>query len=271
MTQAKTCAIQKILLIFNEAKERVRQQLPVLMAACQTEGLQVSSHPLDSLGNIKVPTCDAIVSVGGDGTLLSTARYAHNMNKPLLGINCGHLGFLTPYAVQDFIQALPHLHQGLYKTTRRYLIQAQDASKSTFYALNDIVIKSKALRLVPLSVYINEGICVTRTRSDGMIFCTATGSTAYNLSASGPVLHPTSRMWCMTPICPHDFFNRTLVFDHTTTLRIESEDDTEIVTDGKRMPDKRLPLILHIAKKIVTFIKPDHFSFFENLRSKFNW
>ena len=133
------------------------------------------------------------------------------------------------------------------------------------------MLKSKALRLIVLEAHLPSGTLVTRARSDGMIFCTSTGSTAYNLSAHGPVLHPSSNAWCMTPICPHDFFNRTMVFDNSVQLTIASNDNIEVVCDGKKVPQITFPLIIGITEETISFIQPDNFSYFDNLRAKFNW
>ncbi|MDR2396822.1 MAG: NAD(+)/NADH kinase [Puniceicoccales bacterium] len=271
MHNTKTIPIRRMVLVVNEVKQSVQQQLPSILENCNRAGMHTTMHPLSQLDILKTDDYDAIVSVGGDGTLLSVVPYALATKKTIIGVNCGRLGFLTMYSVEDFVQALPLFLQGNYKTVRRHILQAQTCDRTTFFALNDIVIKSKALRLVPLDVYLNSGVWVTHARSDGMIFCTSTGSTAYNLSAHGPVLHPSSSTWCMTPICPHDFFNRTLVFDNSIHLYVKTKEDVEVVVDGKKLPNIKLPLTLGIAKKTIVFTQPDNFSYFENLRTKFNW
>ncbi len=271
MYNTKNTPIQKLIIILNETKFKARQQVPTLQKLLAQFGIQTSTYTLYQLASIPFDTCDAIMSVGGDGTILSLAPYALRHQKPIIGINCGHLGFLTMYSIQALSEHLPNLVKCDYQPSSRHLLKAVTGDQSVLFALNDIVLKSRALRLVNLEIELPSGLLVTRTRSDGMIFCTSTGSTAYNLSAHGPVLHPSSSTWCMTPICPHDFFNRTLVFDNSIQLVIHSKDNVEVVRDGRKYPSPLLPLTIGIAEETVSFVQPNDFSYFDNLRTKFNW
>ncbi len=178
--------------------------------------------------------------LGGDGTLLLAAKRLVAWNKPLLGVNLGHLGFLTEVEVPDLFAALPlFLSQGYQLDVRRLLaaeVVRQDRVLVRYEAMNDMVVtKGPFARLVNLETFVNEAY-VTTYPADGIIVATPTGSTAYSLSAGGPILTPDLSVLVITPICPHSFFDRSVVIDATQTVKIRvraMHRDTLLTVDGQ--------------------------------------
>lgn len=167
-----------------------------------------------------------LIVLGGDGTLLSAARRAAEHGAlPILGVNLGHLGFLTELEEGDLLTALPDLLAGRYEIDERTILEcaihAEGAEPERFLAVNDIVVtKGPFARLIRLSLAADAGPVVSY-RGDGMIVSTPTGSTAYSLSAGGPVLHPQVQGILVTPICPHTFYSRPLLVAASERLRLD--------------------------------------------------
>ncbi len=160
--------------------------------------------------------CDVILAVGGDGTILRVAKQAAIFDKPVLGINAGHLGFMASLEKNE-LSRLSLLLAGDYRVERRMMLKAevQDSREGCFYCLNDAVISyGKFSQMIDLSVFV-EGQEL-HYRADGIIFSTPTGSTAYSLSAGGPVVDPSLHAIVMTPICPHSMAARPLVIGATS-------------------------------------------------------
>lgn len=182
---------------------------------------------------------DIIITLGGDGTFLHTAHHFIGTGIPLLGINIGKLGFLTELEISEIERAFNFLFQGNYEVERRMLLQAKviregrEVYKS--HALNDIVVNRGAnSRMVNLKVFINNEI-VNSYRADGIILATPTGSTAYSLSAGGPIVNPMIRAILITPICPHTLYIRPMVISDRENIKLitSSEDRMKITTDGR--------------------------------------
>lgn len=167
-----------------------------------------------------------LIVLGGDGTLLSAARRAAGHGGvPILGVNLGHLGFLTELEEGDLLTALPELLEGRYEIDERMILEcaihAEGSEPERFLAVNDIVVtKGPFARLIRLSLAAEAGPVVSY-RGDGMIVSTPTGSTAYSLSAGGPVLHPQVQGILVTPICPHTFYSRPLLVAASERLRLD--------------------------------------------------
>ncbi len=172
-------------------------------------------------------TSDFIISLGGDGTLLGIGRKACEYDTPILGINLGTLGYLTTEDKTHAERAIDAVLNGVYRLEKRILIRTflktQENEKEKIVALNDICITRGALsKILEFEIYINEEQ-IYSIRADGIILCTPTGSTAYNLSAGGPILKADGDMICITPIAPHTFLNRPMVVSAEDTIRIEFE------------------------------------------------
>ena len=209
----------------NLPKEKVRALLPKLVEFCRAEEIPVV-FPREIAESFGVPGYDQedpgslaqlsmAMTLGGDGTILRAARYVTQLNIPLLGVNLGKLGFLTEVAAPDLYPALLKIKRGEYILEKRNMLQLTvwQGEKMTCkaHALNDMVLESSdRSRLTRMSLKIN-GEPTANAPSDGLIIATATGSTAYSLSAGGPVVHPSLKASIITPICPHALHARPLV------------------------------------------------------------
>ncbi len=183
--------------------------------------------------------CDIIIAIGGDGTILKASSYASSFNKPLMGINTGRLGFMASMEI-DELDMLSRLKTHDYTVETRMMLDAavmrDNMVISEHTALNDVVVSRPYSKITDYSVF-TDGIAVSSMRSDGMVFATPTGSTAYALSAGGPILEPSTECIQLTPICPHSLFSRTMVFTAERTLEVRHYADDDLVyfsVDGKK-------------------------------------
>lgn len=198
-------------------------------------GTEVAHRPIGEWG-----AAEFVVVLGGDGTLLRAAKELSGHGRPLLGVNLGHLGFLTEVEVPDVYAALAEFLEGRYVVDERMMLAAavrrHGEEVARFQALNDVVVtKGPFARLVDLEAYV-DGSFVTTYRGDGLIVSTPTGSTAYSLSAGGPVVNPNLEVVLLTPICPHSFFDRSIVIGDSSTVqvRVRTEHrDTLLTVDGQ--------------------------------------
>ncbi|MEI6848334.1 MAG: NAD(+)/NADH kinase [Chlorobiaceae bacterium] len=187
--------------------------------------------------------CDAFISLGGDGTLLFTSHYA--MTKPVIGINVGYLGFLTEFTQDEMFRAIENVLKGNYSIHNRSQLQASIHVDSKFYlfkALNDVVIEKGTYPRIPTFVITLDGELLSSYRADGIIIATSTGSTAYSMSAGGPIIAPKSNVFVITPICPHMLTVRPIVIS-----------DEKIIEISVNAPDGHFPLNCdgHLWKMLV--------------------
>lgn len=185
--------------------------------------------------------CDMAVTVGGDGTIIHAAKYAARADKPLIGVNVGRLGFVAGIEPEN-IQELTRLLDGDYGIQRRMLIDVtvehENGDSETYIAVNDVnVARGQLSRIIDISVYQNNSE-VSTYRADGLLFSTPTGSTAYALSAGGPVIYPEMDCILMTPVCPHSLISRPVLFDgnSTLTVTVKSPDNASVLltVDGEK-------------------------------------
>jgi len=181
--------------------------------------------------------CDLILSIGGDGTMIHSACCAARAGRPVVGVNLGRLGFLAQMEAADLERYLSRLKTGDYTREKRYAIQAGfpgGESGPLPFAINDIVfMKSPEQNLVEFEILCN-GKLIDRYFADGLIFSTPTGSTAYALSAGGPVMDPSLRAITMIPICPHSIAVRPIVFGGEKTITLRSGGALQAVADGSQ-------------------------------------
>ncbi len=230
-------------------------------------------------GGDKTSTRDLIVVLGGDGTLMSVAR-THADGAPLLGVNLGSLGFLTEINRADLYNSMVEILAGRYQLEQRALLDVKlERSKGesvTYNALNDVVVTKSALaRIIALRVEIN-GELMARYRSDGLILSTPTGSTAYNLSAGGPIIHPLLPVVVVTPICPHTLSHRPLVVPDASQVEVTLETRAEevfLTVDGQVGTELayRDKILVRSSKKRIRLIRVTGKSFYDGLRSKLRW
>lgn len=226
---------------------------------------------------------DLIVAFGGDGTLLSVARAAavSGFDVPVLGINLGHLGFLTEVSRAEMFDALQAVVDGrTHNETRLMLsgrVERNGAAIAERLALNDIVVTRGALsRMIEVDVEV-DGRHATHVKADGVIVATATGSTAYNLSAGGPILLPSLDAMVLTPIAPHALTNRPVVLPAASTIAlkpvIDGHEDQFATFDGqygvKLQPDDTI--VITRAPRLVTLVRVSDRTHFDMLREKLRW
>ncbi|MDF1645774.1 MAG: NAD(+) kinase [Legionellaceae bacterium] len=222
-----------------------------------------------------------IVVVGGDGSLLSAARMAVHVGVPVIGINRGHLGFLTDVSPQAFETALTEVLSGHYIQEKRSLLQLRfsDETNKTILgdALNDIVLsRGSETHLVRFDVYINEQF-VSHYRADGLIFSTPTGSTAYALSAGGPIMHPDLQALVMVPMFSHSLSSRPLVIDAHANIRLEiserNEAPLQISCDGHNSYPIQPGTSVIIEKNphVLELLHPKDYHYYDTLRVKLGW
>lgn len=219
--------------------------------------------------------CDIIIAIGGDGTILKASAYASSFNKPLMGINTGRLGFMASMEI-DELDMLSRLKTRDYTVETRMMIDAAVMRDSKIIsehtALNDVVISRPYSKITDYTVF-TDGIAVSSIRSDGMVFATPTGSTAYALSAGGPILEPCTECIQLTPICPHSLFSRTMVFTAERTLEVRHYAEDELVyfsVDGKKNCQilKNDTLIIKKSLKKLRLIDIKGNSFFNAVNNK---
>ncbi|MBQ5331586.1 MAG: NAD(+)/NADH kinase [Oscillospiraceae bacterium] len=221
-----------------------------------------------------IPDADFIIVIGGDGTILEASRSAAEYDRPLLGINTGRLGFMAALEY-DEIYRLTGLLSGNYTAQERMLLDCVYLGREgerVYTALNDVVLSSRFGHMVEFDVKIGD-MNVSHIRADGVIFSTPTGSTAYALSAGGPILSPDIKCIEMTPVCPHSLFSRTMVFSPEKELEIitdVSRTDVYLTVDGVSMGNiKEYDKVkIRCSKKVLRLIDTDGSTFFRAVNDK---
>ena len=223
---------------------------------------------------------DILVILGGDGTLLHVAEQASRFKIPVVGVNLGSLGFLTEVEVGDRYEAIEEIISGSIVIEDRLMLKTRLKRSGTDsewrYALNDIVIsKGNVDRLVRMETWADEEF-ITSYKADGLIFSTPTGSTAYNLSAGGPIIHPDMHSIMVTPICPFMLESRPVLLPQTMSLQTRlagSVNDVKVIIDGasawELSENDRLEVAA--AENPLRLVCSPHKGYFEILRSKLNW
>jgi len=222
---------------------------------------------------------DLLITFGGDGTLLSVARHAPP-GVPVLGVNMGTLGFLTEVRVEEFPTVLESILGGKVDAEERVtfdvVVQGQQRDKRTYRVLNDATINKSALaRIVDMNVTVS-GFFVSTFRADGLIVATPPGSTAYNLSAGGPIVYPTMGAMIITPICPHMLTNRPLVLPDTLDIEIgiiAKNQEIFLTLDGQEgLPvGERDRVCIKKSAHGVLLVQSPNKNYFDVLRSKLKW
>lgn len=227
---------------------------------------------IDSL----ISNCDVVITIGGDGTIIHKAKYAAKFSKPILGINLGKIGFVAELERTE-VSKLKFLINGNYNIEKRIMLSVNiinSGATKRFYALNDVVIsKDLYSGLVNLDVVLNDSK-ITEYSSDGIILSTPTGSTAYSLSAGGPVIEPSLDCILLTPICQHSMFSRPIVFNGNAKIKINSktreENKVVLSVDGEKpilINDKDL-IVIEVSDISVSLIKLKNQNFYEVINSK---
>lgn len=222
-------------------------------------------------------TCDILISVGGDGTMLRMARLVSGSGIPILGINLGKLGFLTEVSVEDLDICLTEVLSGDYVIEDRMMLQAHvNNSSKGIQALNDIVLNQMdSMRMFGVQTFVN-GEFLSRFTCDGTIVATPTGSTAYVLSNGGPIVTPTNQSMLISPICPHSLSARTVVVpgESVITLKVQTAHGTmRLTADGQSQLIAKLPLEVVIKRSPFTtkLMRRRKTTYYDILRRKLHW
>jgi NAD+ kinase len=266
---------ESVLVLARFLKERGYN---IILASQTAERLQITEFPFENLADLAAHS-DAVVVLGGDGTMLSIARVLAPHGAPLIGINQGRLGFLTDITVEDMLDAVAEILSGQYVAEERILLNAQVRRGGvTVYetaAFNDVVVgKGGTGRLIELEIAINSEFVYSQ-RADGLVVTTPTGTTAYALSAGGPIMHPKLEAIALVPVCPHTLSARPIVVSSHSRIeiRLMHADDARVHFDGQHHFDLMTGDQVWItrATRPVTLLHPHSYSYYDTLRQKLHW
>ncbi len=269
---AKT--ISSVLIFLQQKNYRV---IVDLKSAALLPGLSLESSETQSLG----AQCDLVIAIGGDGTFLAATRAIVSFNIPLIGINLGRLGFLVDISPEQIESKLNNILQGKCIEEKRYLLQAKIIRDNQVIhqetAVNEVVVHRWITpSMIEIVTHIN-GVYLNSQRSDGLIISTPTGSTAYSLSAGGPILHPSLNALILVPLNPHTLSNRPIVIDDSSEIEIsfcQTKQINALVTCDHLEIPKVLISDKILIKKLPTPIRilhPNDHDYFNTLRQKLNW
>lgn len=282
--------LQTIGILSRPRREQLSVVVPPLLKWLEARGIKTvldeetaAALPAGSKGHSRASVADAsqlLLVLGGDGTMLAAARLAAPRRIPILPINMGSLGFLTSFTLDELYPALEETLAGRSSISQRVMLQAEIVRRGSVIesqrALNDVVIHKGALaRMIQLELSINSDF-VCRYRADGLIVSSPTGSTAYSLSAGGPIVHPAVEAFIITPICPHMLTDRPVVVRDYCQLEVKMNGEAESVyltLDGQRGVPLESTDILRIqrTKEHLQLIQPPKKPYFEILRNKLKW
>jgi len=280
--------IKTIGLFPNPTKENWRKVTEKIISFLQKKKTQIvmdpaflAKYPLEGIKNgASLDDAEIIISLGGDGTLLQLVGSINNYDRPILGVNLGTLGFLTEFTVDSLHEILDKVIKGDFRTQRRIALHSavirNNKVAAENIALNDVVIgHEKLARLLSISVFFDEKY-VTTYKADGLIVCTPTGSTAYSLSAGGPIVEPTLEAILLTPICPHTITNRPIIIPADKSIRITLPKpgiDAAMTIDGQICVQIKRDDEIEIKQspKNINLITSSTTSFFGVLQKKLGW
>jgi NAD+ kinase len=264
--------------ILNKLIPWLRQQNYQVFLDMDTAAIvnETSSHDKKEISQ----QADLLVVLGGDGTLLGVARAAHPHNIPILAVNLGSLGFLAEISIEELYPTLENILAGKFEIENRMLLNASvwrnEKKIKNHNVLNDVVINKGAVaRVINLQVLVN-GQYMTSYRADGLIIATPTGSTAYSLSAGGPIIHPSMHTLVLSPICPFTLTNRSILIPDQSIIQVRltaEYDDVRITLDGQEGYGMCAEDILEIkkTKTSLQLIRGPNKNYYQILRDKLHW
>lgn len=283
-------AVKSIGIISRPRRSNLSEVVPSLLKWLDGRGIRVT-YDQETAGSVTKPSdgrtreqvaaaSDLLLVLGGDGTLLAAARVAAPKGIPILPINMGSLGFLTSFMLEELYPALEDILAGRLTISERVMLHVElhrnGKSLDKQSVLNEVVINKGALaRMIELELIIdNDFVC--RYRADGLIVASPTGSTAYSLSAGGPIVHPTVESFIITPICPHTLSDRPVVVRDTSIVEMKLSAGTESVfltLDGQKgIPLQATDRVrISRAHEMLKLIQTPNKSYFEILRNKLKW
>ncbi|MFP4331858.1 MAG: NAD(+)/NADH kinase [Campylobacterales bacterium] len=277
-------SIKRVGVALRPSTPELREYFFELKEIFEKEGIEVSIDSVSGgmIGVMGEPfeamcqNSDILISVGGDGTLISLVRRSYEFSKPILGINVGKLGFLTDIKKSDIVHFVQNYSSSAYRVDCRMMFECTIGDRTYNYrAFNDIVITRKHLTKMIHIKALFEGNHFNTYYGDGIIIATPTGSTAYNISAGGPLIFPYSKSFVITPICPHSLFQRPLVLpsEFDIVFEIVESDNGLVVLDGQEMIEIKNGESIKIEAKrgAAKLIHRNERDYFKILKEKFNW
>ena len=271
--------MRKIGININTSKAMDKERLASMIRTIEEEiedSMVFCYKDSQGLDNIASEQLDFVISLGGDGTILRTARALAKYHVPIFGVNIGNLGFLTEIESTEFKKAVTKLKNKQYSIEERMMLDCcvnNENSSKSYLALNDIVIaKGTLARIVKYNINIDSKF-YTEFTADGVIIATPTGSTAYSLSAGGPIVYPTLNLITITPICPHTLGARTMILDAESKVTIDVKKKYESVfltVDGQEAVEISDMDKIHITMSLLKcrLIKFEGYDYFSVLRKK---
>lgn len=281
--------IKTVGLIAKANVEASEKWVPKIVTWLRQRGLalrvdHVTAGYLDEDGGLPTSEvadgCQMVLSLGGDGTLLATTRVVNHRDILIFPVNLGRLGFLSAIPPEEVMAELDRVMRGEFRESRRRLLKAElwrgEQEVASYDALNDVVVTNSSLaRMVEFDLRVDEShMC--GYKADGVIISTPTGSTAYSLSAGGPIIYPTVECFCLTPICPHILTNRPVVVPDSSTLELtlnSRNDSVWLTIDGQvgQMLSVGDRVLCRLSPKTVRLVAPPRMHFFDVLRDKLKW
>ncbi len=277
--------IKKIGVILRPSTPELRESFFKLKEIFNKHDIEVyietiSAAMIDVMGmnfELLCKQCDALVTLGGDGTLISAVRRSFNYDKPILGIYAGNLGFLADISMDELDEFVGNMVAGRSRIDERSVLEAKvikNGEEITMYAFNDIVLTRPSISNMIHIETLVDGKAFNTYYGDGVIVSTPTGSTAYNLSAGGPVLFPLTQVFALTPICPHSLTQRPVVLPGKFSIEMKTPQNRAlIIIDGQDMHELEQGESIHIrlATKTVKLIHREEFNYFDVLKEKLGW
>lgn len=273
-----------IIALFPNSRKKESRQLAIgirefltargaQVVAQDEEAEKIGATPLSSIDPRKIKF---LLSMGGDGSILSLVHSYPDLDAAIVGVNLGHLGFMADIPLSDLYPSLQDLMDGAYQVEERIAIEGELASKERFFAVNDIVIhRGRNSSLVEFAIHL-DGTYLNTFQADGVILSTPNGSTAYSLAAGGPILSPTLDAFLLTPISPHTISNRPMVLTSNHVIQVQylsDYDPLDICGDGLIHHELRTGEVLKISrsKKVFRLVNLTRRDYFSTLRTKLGW
>ncbi|MBI5778692.1 MAG: NAD(+)/NADH kinase [Planctomycetes bacterium] len=273
--------MKRVILIGDRKKEHINNVVNELQPWLNKQQVKIAAVDLTNRLDLSKARADLIIVLGGDGSILSTARRLHNNPIPVIGVNLGKFGFLAEYSLEELKESFSQIITRRLKTSSLMmldcLINRGNKKEGPFIALNDVVVTRGSIsRMVYFRLFI-DGKEITVFGADGVIISTPVGSTAYSLSAGGPLVSPETQSLIITPICAHTLSMRTLVLPPDSTVELQLADGSghEIILTV----DGQVSMYLHQSDRITLkksraafrLVRSGQRSFYETLREKLHW
>ena len=289
MPATESHAVRTVGVLSKPRSDQAARLVPSLLEWLEERGVAVAldeetASYAGRTGGLQRPSVaevsDLVVVLGGDGTLLSAARAAGGRDIPLFAVNLGSLGFLTAITIAELYPQLERALAGEIATRRRRMLHCElwraGVMIASHEALNDMVLaKADLARMIELEVHA-DGHFVCVYRSDGLIVCTPTGSTAYSISAGGPIVYPTVAGLCITPVCPHMLSNRPIIVPDEMVIEVinlSHDEATYFTIDGQvgQLLHQNDRVVCRRSEFCVTLVRPPGMQFFDVLHEKLKW